>query len=172
MRRLTEPAVLEPILNQEWPWAGFAIGDPEPEWIQRCEWWRSAETVVLLFDGLNPRLMCHYGDTSGLAAILASMRDERIWANVRPDSEGIFLRFYRPDKIVRMRRMYLDRPVARTGEAVRLSLSNRREIEDLLKQGEWVLFLPLCSCLGPLLRNPGKRPSDSYGWDPHGQLAL
>ena len=142
MRRLTDPAALEPILNQDWPWAGFAIGDLEPESMQRCEWLQAAGTLVLLFDGLNPRLMCHYGDASGLDQILASVRDERIWANVRPESEDTFRHFYCPDKIVHMRRMYLDRPVARTGKATRLSLSDRLEIDDLLKQGEWVLFLP------------------------------
>ena len=41
-----------------------------------------------------------------------------------------------------MRRMYLERPVASTGEAVRLAASDRLEIEDFLKEGEWVLFLP------------------------------
>ena len=142
MQRLTEPAVLEPILNRDWPWAGFAIGDLDPEWMPHCEWWHSAGTVVLLFDGLSPRLMCHFGDGSGLAPILASTNDARIWANVHPEAEAIFRQFYRPDKVVSMRRMYLDRPVARTGEAVRLSSADRLEIEDLLKQGEWVLFLP------------------------------
>jgi GNAT superfamily N-acetyltransferase len=142
MQRLTDSAVLESILNRDWPWAGFGIGDLDPEWMPHCEWWQDAGTVVLLFDGLNPRVMCHYGDVSGLAAILASLKDERIWANIRPDVEDTFGRFYRPYKAVRMRRMYLDRPVTGTGEAVPLSLSDRIEIESLLKQGEWVLFLP------------------------------
>jgi len=142
MQRLTDPAVLAPILNQAWPWAGFAIGDLESEAMPRCEWWQSDGTLVLLFDGLSPRLLCPFGDGSGLEPILASIPDERIWANVRPAFEDAFHRFYRPDKAVRMRRMYLDRPVASFGEAVRLSLPDRVEIEDLLKQGEWVLFLP------------------------------
>lgn len=142
MERLTDPAVLEPILNQDWPWAGFAIGDLEPEWMPHCEWWHSAGTVVLLFDGLTPRLVCPYGDASGLAPILASLKDERIWANIRPEFEGAFRRFYRPEKAVTMRRMYLEGPVASAGEAVPLSVSDCPEIEDLLKQGEWVLFLP------------------------------
>ena len=142
MRRLTGPALLESILNRDWPWAGFGIGDLDPQWIEHCEWWQSAGTVVLLFDGLKPRLVCPYGDTSGLAPILASVTDEHIWANVRPEVEDIFLRFYGPDKVVLLRRMYLDRPVTRTGEALPLSLSDRLEIEELLKQGEWVLFLP------------------------------
>ena len=29
MQKLDDPAALEPILNQDWPWAGFAIGDLE-----------------------------------------------------------------------------------------------------------------------------------------------
>src|ERR1035438_4377349 len=118
MRRLTGPALLESILNRDWPWAGFGIGDLDPQWIEHCEWWQSAGTVVLLFDGLKPRLVCPYGDTSGLAPILASVTDEHIWANVRPEVEAIFLRFYGPDKVVLLRRMYLDRPVTRTGEAL------------------------------------------------------
>ena len=87
-------------------------------------------------------MVCHYGDPSGLALILASMKDERIWANVRPEVDDIVRRYYRPDKAVRMRRMYLDRPVVSTGKAVPLSLSDRSDIEQLLKQGDWVLFLP------------------------------
>jgi len=142
MQRLTDPAILEPILNQDWPWAGFAIGDLEPKWRPHCEWWQAAGTYVLLFDGLNPRLMCPYGDTSGLAAILASLKDARIWANIPPDSAAIFRQFYRPVKTVNMRRMYLEGTVAGTGKAVRLTSADRLEIEDLLKQGEWVLFLP------------------------------
>lgn len=142
MQRLTEPAILEPILNQDWPWGGFALGDLEPEWMPHCEWWHTAGTYVLLFDGLDPRLMCPFGDVSGLATILELMKDERIWANIRPESEAIFRRFYRPVKAVHMRRMYLSRPVAGSGEAVRLAASDRTEIEELLKEGEWVLFLP------------------------------
>ena len=142
MQRLTDPAILEPILNQDWPWSGFAIGDLEPEWMPHCEWWLAAGTCLLLFDGLRPRLVSHYGDTSGLAQILPYIKDERIWANIQPESEAIFRQFYRPDKVVRMRRMYLDRPVASTGEAVRLTSSDRFEIEELLTHGEWVLFLP------------------------------
>ena len=130
------------MLNQEWPLAGFAIGDLEPAWMPHCEWWRSRGTLVLLFDGLTPRLMCHFGDSSGLASILASMTDERIWANIRPECEAIFRQFYRPEKTVSMRRMFLDRPVARKGDAAPLGPSDLSEIEDLLKQGEWVLFLP------------------------------
>jgi len=148
MQRLTDPAVLEPVLNQDWPWAGFALGDLEPEWMPQCEWWHCDGAVVLLFDGLSPRLMCHYGDATGLAPILASMNDERIWANIRPESEAIFREFYRPDKAVRMRRMSLDRPVASTGDAVRLFPTDRFEIEDLLKQGEWVLFVPQALAAG------------------------
>jgi GNAT superfamily N-acetyltransferase len=146
MARLTKAAVLESILNRDWPCAGFALGDLEPEWMPRCEWWRSAGTIALLFDGLTPRLMCPYGDASGFAPILASMKDERIWANVRPDFQETFERFYRPEKTVVMRRMYLEEPVARigdtAGEAVALSAADGREIEELLQQGEWVLFLP------------------------------
>ena len=142
MQRLTEPSVLAPVLNQDWPWAGFGIGDLEPEWMPRCEWWRSAGTIVLLFDGLKPRLMCPFGDASGLSGILASMKDERIWANIRREFEGTFRQFYRPEKVVPMRRMYIERPVTSTGEAVCLSLADQVEIEELLKQGEWVMFLP------------------------------
>ena len=142
MRRLSEPAILEPILNQDWQWAGFAIGDLDPEWMEHCEWWQAAGTVVLLFDGLSPRLMCHYGDSSGFAQVLASLPDEHVWANVRPEFEDVFRQFYRPVKTVRMRRMYLDQPVVSAGEAVRLWPSDRPEIEELLKTGEWVLFLP------------------------------
>jgi GNAT superfamily N-acetyltransferase len=87
-------------------------------------------------------LVCPYGDASGLAPILASLKDERIWANIRPEFADTFRRFYRPDKAVLMRRMYLEGPVASIGEAVPLSVSDRLEIEELLKQGEWVLFLP------------------------------
>jgi GNAT superfamily N-acetyltransferase len=159
VERLTEPAVLEPILNQDWPWAGFAIGDLDPEWMQHCEWWHSSGTVVLLFDGLTPRLMCPYGDASGFAPILASMKDERIWANIRPEFEDTFRRFYRPDKAVPMRRMYLEGPVASIGEADPLSVSDRLEIEELLQQGEWVLFLPQALASGHY-----------YGVREHGRL--
>lgn len=108
----------------------------------RCEWRRAGGSLVLLFDGLTPRLLCHFGDSSGLAAILASIHDERIWANVRPEGEAIFRQFYRPETAVSMRRMYLDRPVARKGDAVSLNASDLPDIEELLQQGEWVLFLP------------------------------
>jgi GNAT superfamily N-acetyltransferase len=148
VQQLTDPSVLEPILNRDWPWAGFAIGDLEPDWMRHCEWWQSAGTVVLLFDGLSPRLLCHYGDASGLATILASISEARVWANIRPESEVAFRQFYRPEKCVRMRRMYLERPVASIGEAVPLTSSDRPEIEELLKTGEWVLFLPECLASG------------------------
>jgi GNAT superfamily N-acetyltransferase len=148
MQRLTDPAVLELILNQEWPWAGFAIGDLDPAWMPHCEWWQSGDTIVLLFDRLSPRLVCHFGDASGLATILASIQESRIWANVRPQYEAVFRQFYCPERSVRMHRMYLDRPVASGGEAVQLHPSDRSEIEELLTTGEWVLFLPECLAFG------------------------
>jgi GNAT superfamily N-acetyltransferase len=148
MQTLTDPAVLESILNQDWPWAGFAIGDLEPEWMQHCEWRHSANSLVLLLDRLSPRMVCHYGDGSGLASILASIREPRVWANVREEFEETFRRFYRPEGAVRMRRMYLEQPVATRGEAVQLTPSDRPEIEDLLSKGEWVFFLPECLAAG------------------------
>lgn len=148
MQKLTDPAVLEPILNRDWPWAGFALGDLEPEWMPHCEWRHAANTIVLLFDGFSPRMMCHYGDASGFAQILASIEEPRVWANVRPAFEDIFRQFYRPERSVRMRRMYLEQPVAAIGEAVPLFPSDRAEIESLLAEGEWVLFLPACLASG------------------------
>jgi ribosomal protein S18 acetylase RimI-like enzyme len=142
MKRLSDPAVLERLLNQDWPWAGFALGDLEPEWMEHCEWWQVSDTVVLLFDGLTPRLCCAYGDTSGLAQILECLKGGRIWANIRPEAEDIFRRFYRPEKIVSMRRMYLNGPFPARTEAIRLDPTDQLAIEELLKQGEWVLFLP------------------------------
>lgn len=148
MQTLTDPAVLEAILNQDWPWAGFAIGDLEPEWMQHCEWRHSANTLVLLFDGLSPRMVCHYGDASGLASILASVREPRVWANVRDEFEETFRRFYHPERAVRMHRMYLEQLVPSRGEAVPLTPSDRPEIEALLATGEWVFFLPECLAAG------------------------
>jgi GNAT superfamily N-acetyltransferase len=148
VQRLTDPAALETILNRDWPWAGFAIGDLESEWMRHCEWRQSAGSLVLLFDGLSPRLLCPYGDVSGLATILASISEPHVWGNIRPESEAVFRQFYRPEKCVSMRRMYLERPVASIGEAVPLTPADRPAIEELLKTGEWVLFLPGCLASG------------------------
>jgi len=148
MQRLTDPAALEAMLNQDWPWAGFALGDLEPVWMPHCEWWQAANTVVLMFDGLSPRVMCHLGDGSGLAQALEAIEEPRVWANIRPEFEETFRRFYRPEQAVRMRRMYLDRTVEVQGEAARLHPGDRAEIEDLLAQGEWVFFLPECLSSG------------------------
>ncbi|HEY2018412.1 MAG TPA: GNAT family N-acetyltransferase [Bryobacteraceae bacterium] len=148
MQTITDPAVLEPWLNRDWPWGGFAIGDLEPQWMRHCEWRQSANTIVLLFSGLSPLLICHYGDESGLAPILESLNEPRVWVNIRPEFEDTFRRFYRPEKCVRMRRMYLEQPVASIGKASSLSPSDRSEIEDLLATGEWVLFLPECLATG------------------------
>jgi len=98
--------------------------------------------VFLLFDGLSPRLACGFGDASGLAEILESIGEPRLWANVQPAFEEVFRHFYRLDGCSAMRRMYLDRPVAPAGDAVPLGPGDRAEIEDLLAQGEWVLFFP------------------------------
>lgn len=142
MRRLSDPETIAPILNREWPWTGFALGDLEPEWMAHSEWVQAAGTLVLLFDGLSPRLLCPYGDNSGLNEILSSVHDERVWANIRPDDEAIFRKWYDAGRCVRMVRMYLDRPAPATGVAQRLTPDDEPEIRELLKQGEWVLFLP------------------------------
>jgi ribosomal protein S18 acetylase RimI-like enzyme len=142
MQKLDDPAALEPILNQDWPWAGFAIGDLEPELMRLCQWWRCKGSTVLLFDGLSPRLMSAYGDPSGFAEILAEIQEPRLWVNIRPEFAEILGRFYRTDGCVRMRRMWLDRPVEAVGSAVPLSADDRADVEELLRQGEWVLFLP------------------------------
>ena len=142
VERVVDPEILEPILNTDWPWAGFAIGDLEPEWMPQCEWLRCADTIVLLFNGLTPRLLCVYGEPSNLAQILAQVNEQRVWANVHSDMETTFLRFYRPAKVVRMRRMYLEGAVAGVGATVRLTSAHRADIEELLQHGEWVLFVP------------------------------
>ena len=142
MHILTDAAVLEPILNQDWPWAGFAIGDLEPDWMSLCEWRQEANTIVLLFDGLRPRLLGHYGDASGLASILASIGESRVWANIRPEFEEIFFRFYRAERCVCKRRMHLEGFVTASGDAQPLFPRDLPEIESLLAEGEWVLFLP------------------------------
>lgn len=142
MRQVTDVAELEEFLNRDWTWTGFAIGDLEPELMSHCEWWCEGEALVLLFDGLSPRLACHYGGGAGLAEIVASIRDEQVWVNVRPQFEAEFTRVYRPYKCVRMRRMYLQKWVAPEGVAESLHENNRVEVEELLANGEWVLFLP------------------------------
>jgi GNAT superfamily N-acetyltransferase len=142
MQRLTDPAVLEPILNRDWQWAGFAIGDLEPQWMRHCEWLLHGDSLVLLFDGLAPRLLCHYGEPSDLAPILAAIDVPRVWANIHSDCEETFHRFYQPERSVRMCRMYSEQAVPAEGQAVALSSGDRAEIEELLATGEWVLFLP------------------------------
>lgn len=142
IRRVTDPAVLEAILNRDWQWAGFAIGDLEPQWMPHCEWLLNGASLLLLFDGLSPRLLCPYGDPSALAPILAGIAEPRVWANIHPACEETFHRFYLPERCVRMCRMYLEQAVSAEGHAVALSPADRSEIEELLAAGEWVLFLP------------------------------
>jgi ribosomal protein S18 acetylase RimI-like enzyme len=142
MRQVTDVAELEELLNRDWTWTGFAIGDLEPALLSHCEWWCQGDALVLLFDGLSPRLACHYGGGTGLADILAGVPDERVWVNVRPQFEAEFTRVYRPDKCVRMRRMYLQKRVTPEGVVDSLHENNRAEVEELLAHGEWVLFLP------------------------------
>lgn len=142
MQRLTDPAVLEGILNRDWPWAGFAIGDLEPESMRHCEWLLEGDSLVLLFDGLAPRLLCHYGEPSAIAPILAAIDEARVWANIHPGCEVTFHRFYQPEHCVRMCRMYSEQAVPAEGRAECLLPADRTEIEELLATGEWVLFLP------------------------------
>jgi len=142
MRRLTDPADLAPILNRDWPWAGFALGDLEPEMMPYCEWRQAAQTIVLLFKRLDPPLLFHFGDASGLDELLPSLDLPRIWANLLPEHESAFRRFYRPENCVRMCRMFLDRPVTPIGNATPLTLADQPEIEALLADGEWVLLIP------------------------------
>jgi ribosomal protein S18 acetylase RimI-like enzyme len=139
---VADVAELEALLNRDWTWTAFAIGDLEPALLSHCEWWRQGDALVLLFDGLSPRLACHCGGGTGLADILAGLPDERVWANVRPQFEAEFTRVYRPEKCVRMRRMYLQTPVAPEGEVESLHEHNRAEVAELLGHGERVLFLP------------------------------
>jgi hypothetical protein len=96
MEKVSDPNVLEPILNKDWPWAGFAIGDLEPDWLPHCEWRRFGDTVLLLFNGLTPRLLSAYGDVAGLANMLPSVGDERVWANIHPISRTRSLTFIGP----------------------------------------------------------------------------
>ncbi|MBS1874164.1 MAG: GNAT family N-acetyltransferase [Acidobacteria bacterium] len=142
MWKETDCQALAGFLNRDWPWAGFALGDLEPAWMAHCEWWREAGSLVLLYDGLSPRLMCHYGDSSGLATILEAVGDQRVWANIHPDHSEAFQSRYKPASCVTMRRMYCERPVGAIGVAEPLNRSHLPEIEELLRQGEWVLFLP------------------------------
>lgn len=144
MRRLTDPEELARLLNRDWRWAGFAIGDLEPEWMPHCEWWQAGDSVVLLFDGLTPRLLCHLGGASGLTEILGELREARVWGNIRLEFAELFGQYYRAGKVVRMRRMCLEGRVAGSGAAVSLGVGDREEIEELLREGEWVLFLPQC----------------------------
>ena len=143
VQSVSDAAVLEPLLNRDWPWAGFAIGDLEPEWMRQCEWRRAGDSIVLLFNGLTPRLLSAYGATSDLQSLLASVAEERVWANIRADAEPAFFQFYRPTKVTRMCRMYWEGQVTDKGtETIRLTPADRHDIEALLQSGEWVLFVP------------------------------
>jgi GNAT superfamily N-acetyltransferase len=110
--------------------------------MQHCEWWRSGDTIVLLFNGLTPRLLAAYGGAGDLVHMLARLEEPRVWANIRPDFEAAFHQFYQPVRVVRMRRMYMEGQVKGSGGTVRLGPADRPHIEELLQHGEWVLFVP------------------------------
>src|SRR5712692_6734194 len=72
VRTLTNRAEIRSLLERDCPWALYALGDLDDGMFEQCEWYTAADTLALLFKGLNFVPLVTLGGSAGIEAILAS----------------------------------------------------------------------------------------------------
>lgn len=108
VRRLRERAEILPWLLREPEWALYALGDLEPGMFEQCEWYAAADSLVLIFKGLDFLPLVTIGGARGIGAVLESaVTLPRVFLNQREAHLGEVLRYYACDSPHRMHRMVL-----------------------------------------------------------------
>lgn len=82
--RLTRQSSIAAFLRRDRLYAAYALGDLEPEFFPRCDWFGAdcdgvLQTLVLVYRGLTPPTLFAMGDADGLAVVLRDgVREARL----------------------------------------------------------------------------------------------
>jgi GNAT superfamily N-acetyltransferase len=144
VRKLDDKDEILAFLQQDRFYAVYAIGDLEPDFFPKCEWFSAADgertqALALHFTGLDPHALFTMGASGGLALILGSvLRPDRVYFTGRSEHLPAVQAFYSLGEIKKMLRMRVRDedfyPVA--GKALKLSPGYSSELKRLYSLGE------------------------------------
>lgn len=139
VRKLDDKEEILAFLQKDRFYATYAIGDLEPDFFPRCEWFAAGagghiQALALHFTGLDPHILFTMGANDGLALILGSaLRPERVYFTGRSEHLPAIRAFYSLGEIKKMLRMTVRnedfRPVS--GKALKLSPGYSSELKRL-----------------------------------------
>ncbi|TMC61060.1 MAG: GNAT family N-acetyltransferase [Chloroflexi bacterium] len=123
VRRLTDRREIQAILEQDRPWAAYALGDLDDGMFERCDCYASGEGFGLVFKGLHFIPFFTLGAPEGISAIISSaMRQPVIHMAQRPEHMPVLLDYYRPQEKHVMWRICLRDFQPVRGNVVRLGM--------------------------------------------------
>jgi ribosomal protein S18 acetylase RimI-like enzyme len=113
VRHLVDPHDIVSFLEDDRSYAAYAIGDLEPGFAERCQWYGSElagqlRSLALLYDGLEPPALFLVGEPLGITLILrAALRPERVMFTCRDVHLPALRAHYHTGEIDYMLRMTL-----------------------------------------------------------------
>jgi ribosomal protein S18 acetylase RimI-like enzyme len=143
-RRLSDKAEIRSFLEQDRPYAAYALGDLDAAFFDDCEWWGAERNghlraLALLYRGLAPPALFLMGEPEALKPILAfPLRPPQVMLLVQAQHLAALRTYYEVPQPVAMLRMWLRaedfRPVSHAG-LIRLTPNYGRELERLYTLG-------------------------------------
>lgn len=139
VRSLTDRAEIQPLLERERFWAGYALGDLAEGLFEQCDWFAADDALVLFFKGLDFRPLVTFGSAAGIEAILeTALTPPQIFLNQRPEQLPAVEKFYRSRELHPMWRMAL--PIEAwsprsTHHAIQLGREREAEMREVYRAG-------------------------------------
>lgn len=97
MPRLTDLTIIRTALDSDREWAAYAIGDLDPQLVDKCEWHVAtdgASALLMLYRGFEPPIAFAMGDPAALAPLVREVDAPQISLHVRPDAVDAIARSY------------------------------------------------------------------------------
>jgi ribosomal protein S18 acetylase RimI-like enzyme len=87
VHHLTDPAAVRAILEQDRPWAVYALGDLAPEHAPYAEWRASADhsALLLLYRRFGPTVLFTLGPPDAVRNLLSGVGERELYLLVRPE---------------------------------------------------------------------------------------
>jgi len=148
---LNDLAAIEAYLDTHRLWSAYALGDLDPGYREKCEWFGaqdeggSLRALALVYHGLEPPALLTMGDAHGIALILgAALRAPRLYVGVLDEHLPALRAHYRLGDHEPMWRMALrpDDFRPRRGAVTHLTPQYTRDLKELYALGGGDAFTP------------------------------
>jgi ribosomal protein S18 acetylase RimI-like enzyme len=134
--RLSERSEIRRQLNTDREWSLYALADLDDGMFEHCDWWAVRGGLALVFRGIAIHPIFVLGDAEPTQKLLAALPEPAGYLNLQTHQLNAAEGIYRYRERHEMRRMFLDRFQARSGQTEALGPADCKDIERLYATGD------------------------------------